>query len=132
MSFTFDSSDRYNTLHSLPIYNAILMMSLTQKEMCILSYPFKHFRKFDIKFRNKESKEDAKSTLLDLEKDQLLLDLYYQLLLMKNWKENCKLSAFSLKKKNLSTSSGNLFLRRSDSLVNRKVLLNVTLQNSKD
>ena len=91
-----------------------------------------HFRKFDIKFRNKESKEDAKSTLLDLEKDQLLLDLYYQLLLMKNWKENCKLSAFLLKKKSLSTSSVSLFLRRSDSLVNRKVLLNVTLLNSKD
>ena len=34
-----------------------------------------HFRKFDIKFRNKESKEDAKNVLIDLEKDPLLLDL---------------------------------------------------------
>ena len=34
-----------------------------------------HFRKFDTKLRNKESKEDAKSILFDLGKNQLLLDL---------------------------------------------------------
>ena len=34
-----------------------------------------HFRIFNIKFRDKESKEEAKSNLFDLEKNQLLLDL---------------------------------------------------------
>ena len=33
-----------------------------------------HFRIFNIQFRDKESKEDAKSILCDLEKVQLLLD----------------------------------------------------------
>ena len=34
-----------------------------------------HFKKFEIRFRNKESKDDVKSILSNLEKDTLLLDL---------------------------------------------------------
>ena len=34
-----------------------------------------HFKKFEIKHRNKESKEDVKSVLSNLEKDGLLLNL---------------------------------------------------------
>ena len=34
-----------------------------------------HFKKFDMKFRDKESKEDAKTVRTGLEKNALLLDL---------------------------------------------------------
>ena len=34
-----------------------------------------HFKKFEIKFRNKESREDAKLVLTSLEKEKLLLSL---------------------------------------------------------
>ena len=49
-----------------------------------------HFEKFDIKFRDKESKEDAKIVLSSVEKDALLLDLI-PIALTKTWKGNCKL-----------------------------------------
>ena len=133
MSFTFDSSDRCNTLHSLTIYNATLMMSLTEKDVYIelpIQDSASHFRIFNTKFRDKESKEDAKSILCDLEKDQLLLDL---IPIAFNEELEGELQTFSLfiEKENLSTSSGNLSLHCSNSLVNQNVLLNVNLWNSK-
>ena len=60
--------------------------------------------RFDIKFRNKASREDIKIVLMGLEKDPTLL----------NWKK---------KKTIQSILFGILFLHLSDSLANQKVSL---------
>ena len=74
---TFDSSVRCTTLHSLLTYNRFWWTQHIKRCAHRVTYSRQFFtlQKFDIKFRDKESKEDAKTVLNGLEKGALLLDL---------------------------------------------------------
>ena len=64
-----------------------------------------HFKKFEIKHRNNESKEEVKSALSNLEKDETLLNLI-PIALMKIWNGKFKLSISLLKKQTQLIQSG--------------------------
>ena len=90
-----------------------------------------HFKKFEIRFRNNDSKDEVKNIMSSLEKEALLLDL---IPIVFNEELQGEIQTFSVfaEKRTQSTLSGISSSLHLDSLATQKDLLNAIMRSSKD